>query len=294
MGQNTNDEWLEDLPWHLRTKFKIKEILRKNVPRWIRTGVKARKRLVAVIVASAVLYAILVAWVPESVITPDVVIAWSSAHSAFISLLLTFSLVVLYFVQHRTQVKQSRIMDRQESWMEHSNRADLFIENWTADGDEINIALINAGNGTAKNIRVRLSFWWGEDAESAPFTEKSSYNVLGLDRLEDINSSILWSEEGPVKFGDEVSFGANIYDENGNQQARIDRGMFRDNMGELSSLGVSKIVIIFSLLYDDDRGKTPEWSFWGCEFKPVSGLSLKEAIEKGEEVPTGPPVVRPT
>lgn len=75
------------------------------------------------------------------------VVAYSRFVNAIGSLILTLSLVFLYYQQTRTQEKQ-------EEWMEAEHTPDVSVDRWEVDKNVVELDLANPGNGAAKDLRV--------------------------------------------------------------------------------------------------------------------------------------------
>lgn len=65
--------------------------------------------------------------------------------SAFGSLVFTLGLVILYY-------QQTRIQQRQESWMEAQHVPDLFVHWWEINRDTLVFGVSNAGTGLARDV----------------------------------------------------------------------------------------------------------------------------------------------
>ena len=78
--------------------------------------------------------------------------------SVIASSLLSLALVALYLRQTTIQKQQTRIMERQEEWMESGHKPSVYINDWQIKDptvrrvDGFRIGLINVGNGTATNL----------------------------------------------------------------------------------------------------------------------------------------------
>lgn len=80
---------------------------------------------------------------------PLTLTTYSQLLSAFGSIVLTFSLVLLYG-------EQTDIQNRQEQWMEAEHVPDIFVDTWELNKAEFEFNLTNLGTGIAKNVEVHF------------------------------------------------------------------------------------------------------------------------------------------
>ncbi|WP_436346953.1 hypothetical protein [Natronorubrum sp. FCH18a] len=82
---------------------------------------------------------------------------WSQVISGIGSLVLSLSLVYLYFRQTNIQREQAEIQDEQEKWMEANHFPNLTIHDYEIENecglDVVKIDVENVGNGSAINLR---------------------------------------------------------------------------------------------------------------------------------------------
>jgi hypothetical protein len=66
-------------------------------------------------------------------------------------------LVILYFMQYRTQKTQEDISQKQSEYTEAANRPVVIVENWYSDGNDVFLKLSNVGNGIAQDLSFQVN-----------------------------------------------------------------------------------------------------------------------------------------
>ncbi len=94
--------------------------------------------------------------------------------SALASALLTFVLVVLYR-------EQTRIQQRQKTWMEASHVPDLSVQRWRLDQNRATVMVENLETGLARNVEIAIHVQPSPEDGDSRSTESISY--VGRSRI---------------------------------------------------------------------------------------------------------------
>lgn len=166
---------------------------------------------------------------------------------------------------NKFQEDQTKILDKQEAWMEAEHKPIISIKSWEATDENVTFELSNFGNGVAKNVTVILRL--GPVGGNWPFDEDEIR--LEGDLLQEHQAQVLKQSVEPICFEGSATL---------SQDFEVDQDDITDVLEELNP--GDEIYYRVQIGYEDLSDDTDVEDVWVAETEvPDSTLTLPALID---------------